>query len=234
MPTFHGFPDGKFRLTPIPAPFFAELLPEIDHLGELKVTLYAFWQFGQQEGEFHSIRHADFEADKDFMAGLAKSSRARQAALDEALERAVARGTLLKVDLEQDGETEAVFFLNSSRGRAAVEAIRSRRWKPAGAPKTNPLLAVERPNIFRLYEQNIGPLTPMIADILRDAEAQYSLEWIQDALRIALENNVRNWRYVEAILRSWKDKGRDEQDRRDPEKARRKYIEGEFADFVEH
>ena len=36
---FAGFPSGKMHLTRIPAQFFSELLPQIDHLGELKVTL---------------------------------------------------------------------------------------------------------------------------------------------------------------------------------------------------
>ena len=86
----------------------------------------------------------------------------------------------------------------------------------------------EAPNIFRLYEENIGPLTPMIADALREAEQEYPIQWLEDALRIAVENNARNWRYVEAILERWQDKGRDEQkDRRDTEKARRKYAEWE-------
>ena len=67
---FHGFPEGKVRLTPIPAPFFSELLPEIDHLGELKVTLYAFWRLDRMEGAFRYLRQADFAGDERFMQGL--------------------------------------------------------------------------------------------------------------------------------------------------------------------
>jgi DnaD/phage-associated family protein len=95
-------------------------------------------------------------------------------------------------------------------------------------------LDVERPNIYRLYEENIGPLTPMIADMLREAEQTYRQEWLEEAIRIAVQNNVRRWKYVEAILRSWQEDGRDGANRRNPEKDRRKYTEGEFADFIEH
>ncbi len=95
-------------------------------------------------------------------------------------------------------------------------------------------LDLERPNIFRLYEENIGPLTPLIADTLREAEQTYPTDWIEEAIRKAVLNNARHWRYVEAILRNWKEKGRDDTDRRDSEKDRRRYIEGEFADFIEH
>ncbi|MCK4962934.1 MAG: DnaD domain protein, partial [Anaerolineales bacterium] len=60
----------------------------------------------------------------------------------------------------------------------------------------------------------------------------YSTQWIEDAIRIAVENNVRKWRYIEAILEGWLTRGRDErEDRGDSEKARRRYVEGEFADF---
>jgi hypothetical protein len=51
-------------------------------------------------------------------------------------------------------------------------------------------------------------------------------------VRIAVQNNVRRWRYVQAILEDWRTKGRDGQ--RPPDAARRRYVEGDFADFIEH
>lgn len=234
MPAFNGFPAGKLRLTALPGSFFSELLPEIDHLGELKVTLYAFWRVGQMEGEFRLLRRQDFTEDAHFMAGLAKTGPTQSQALNEALERAALRGTLLTASLALDGEAETVYFLNTPRGRAAVEAIRQGRWRGERLAQVNITLNDERPNIFRLYEQNIGPLTPLLADTLRDAEATYPADWIGDAFKIAVEKNARNWKYIEAILRSWKEKGRDEQDRRDSEKNRRRYDEGEFADFIDN
>ena len=50
MKGFAGFPDGKLRLTQIPNLFFSDLLPIIDNLAEMKVTLYAFWALSQREG----------------------------------------------------------------------------------------------------------------------------------------------------------------------------------------
>ena len=67
----------------------------------------------------------------------------------------------------------------------------------------------KRPNIFVLYEQNIGLLQPIIADELKDAESNYPQDWIEDAFRIAAENNVRSWRYVRAILQRWAAEGKD-------------------------
>jgi DNA replication protein len=234
MKTFKGFPDGKIRRVPVPASFFVELLPEIDHLAELKLILYFFWRLDRMEGAFRYLSRADFIGDELFMKGLAGRSTEAEAALDGALERAVQGKVLLKADLAAGEESQAYYFLNSPKGSAAVEAIRQGKWRPAGVFQSLVSLGQERPNIFRLYEENIGPLTPMIADTLRDAEREYPTDWIEDALRIAVKNNVRRWVYVEAILRSWKEEGRDEQNRRDSQKDYRKYLEGEFSEFIKH
>jgi DnaD/phage-associated family protein len=148
----------------------------------------------------------------------------------------VQRGTLLQVQVRgmEDDPSGRLFFLNTPRGRAAVQSIQNGVWQPQIQEHPPVSLDVERPNIYRLYEENIGPLTPMIADMLREAEKSYRQDWIEEAIRIAVQNNVRRWKYVEAVLRSWQEEGRDGAIRRDPEKDRRKYIEGEFADFIEH
>ena len=67
---------------------------------------------------------------------------------------------------------------------------------------------VERPNIFVLYEQNIGLLTPLIASQLEDAADQYPADWIEAAFSEAVQRNKRNWKYISAILRRWETEGR--------------------------
>src|SRR6185312_575231 len=69
---------------------------------------------------------------------------------------------------------------------------------------------VERPNIFVLYEQNIGLLSPLIADELKDAADQYPAEWIEAAFREAVQHNKRKWSYIRAILRRWETEGRQQ------------------------
>jgi DnaD/phage-associated family protein len=230
---FAGFPAGKHPTTAVPNAFFAELLPAIDHLGELKVTLYALWALGRQRGAARCLRLEDLRRDRRLLEALAPRGQDALEALHDSLERAVARGTLLRVEPGGTGK-QAIFFLNSPRGRAAAEGLRKGAWSPdEDAPVAG--LDAERPNIFVLYEQNLGPLTPLIAETLREAEAAYPAGWIEDAVRIAVENNVRRWRYVQAILEDWQTKGRDErEDLRRPEAARRRYVEGDFADFIEH
>ena len=234
MTHFAGFPSGKVRFTPVPAPFFTELLPQIDHLGELKVTLYALWYLDRQEGQVRFLTLADFTGDRKLLLALhPQPDKARQV-LDDALARAVNRGTLLEARLKNQENELQLYFLNSAKGRAALKALQNGDWQPDLGSRAPVQLELERPNIFRLYEENIGPLTPLIADALREAETTYPAEWIEEAMRKAVLNNARNWRYIEAILTRWKEKGRDDTDRRDSEKNRRRYIEGELADFIEH
>lgn len=232
MASFSGFPSGKVRFTSIPAQFFTELLPQIDDLSEMKVALYAFWRLDRMEGSFRYLQESDFLSDKIFLAGMGEEG---EKTLQGGLERCLARGTLLAAQIEMESGLSNFYFLNTARGQAAVSAIQDGDWKPSGDPQYPIELSGERPNIFRLYEENIGALTPMIADTLREAEESFPAQWIEEALSIALENNVRKWRYVEAILSSWKEEGKDERThQRDSEKERRKYVEGKYSEFIEH
>src|SRR6185312_4455061 len=69
-------------------------------------------------------------------------------------------------------------------------------------------LEVDRPNIFTLYEQNIGLLPPLVAEELREAGDRYPQEWIEEAFRLATQQNKRKWSYIRAILRRWETEGK--------------------------
>ncbi|MCI0396255.1 MAG: DnaD domain protein [Chloroflexi bacterium] len=233
MKGFPGFPEGKLRLTQIPNLFFSDLLPIIDSLAELKATLYAFWALGQKEGQVRYLRLTDFLNDGEFMKGLGPNPTQAAEVLTDGIERAVARGTFLHVNVESaDGKMD-LYFLNTEKGRAAVEGITRGEWRPNPDEDEPITLLVERPNIFVLYEQNIGPLTPLIADELRDAEQNYPLSWIAEAIELAVENNVRKWRYVLAILERWRQEGKsDGINRRDTQKELRQQIPDELKDII--
>lgn len=219
---FKGFPQGKIRLVPVPGLFFQELLPQIDHLGELKITLYAFWRLDRMEGTFRYLRKADFTGEESLLRGMAIPE------VEDSLRRAVARGTLLQASIPGPDGPQELYFMNSPKGRAAVKLIAQGQWRYTGEELQPVALREDVPNIFRLYEEHIGPLTPMIAEELREAEASYPPEWVEDAVREAVENNARNWRYINAVLVHWKEKGRDERkNRRDTEKDRRRYADWE-------
>lgn len=231
---FSGFTDEGLSLTPLPKEFFTELLPMIDHLGELQITLYTFWALDHKEGNFRYLSYQEIAEDDQLLNFLHASGLSPEDALQDSLERAVSRGTLLSVSLSEGDEDQVYYFLNAPGGQTAVASIEAGHWSPSGEVDAPIRLSNERPNIFNLYEQNIGPLTPLIADSLRDAEQEYPPDWIEEAFRIAVENNVRKWRYIEAVLEDWKRRGKDSQDdRSDSEKSRRRYIQGEFSDHLD-
>jgi DnaD/phage-associated family protein len=169
------------------------------------------------------------------MSGLAVLGDDAEAGLAEGLARAVARGSLLHAALEGEAGPQDVYVLNSEGGRQALARLQSGEMGPVGAIAVDRPALEPRPNIFQLYEDNIGLLSPMLADELRDAEATYPADWIEDAFRIAVNNNVRKWRYIQAILERWATEGRgdDGTSRRDNETKRRWYTDEEFKLFFE-
>ena len=220
MAKFQGFTD-KETFTQIPDSFFRQLLDEISDANELKVTLYALWRFEHMEGRVRFLREQDF-------AALVPDSV-------PALEKAAARGTLIRALPREDSRgvqkgPAALYFLNSPRGRAAAEAFAKGQWQPDAEPSNPP---PERPNIFKLYEENIGPLTPLLADALKEAEQAYPPVWIEEAVGIAVKANKRNWRYVEAVLKRWKEEGyAKKQDRQNTDKGFQRYTDSEFSKLI--
>jgi DnaD/phage-associated family protein len=215
MKGFAGFPDGKARSVPMPEPFFTELLPLVDHLAELKVTLYAFWRLSLKPGAYRFLQREDLAEDELFMSGLSASPRQAQDALDDALERAEARGTLLHVIVEDAQAVRHLYFLNTTRGREAVDKLTRGEWRPESFDGAVVRLSHVRSNVFTLYEQNIGALTPMISEELRDMAATYPAPWIEDAIRVAVKNNVRRLRYIQAVLERMRSEGRYEHETHD-------------------
>jgi len=234
MRQFPGFPPGKAQLVALPEALFSELLALIDDLAELKLTLHCYWRLTQGQGTVRYIRRRDLMNDEVLLNGLKQDSGSDpRYILETALERAIARGTLLHVRAERDGERQDWYFANTSKGRAAVRRIEGGEWPDEDQAVSHS--QVTRPNIFVLYEQNIGLLQPLIADELRQAQEDYPEAWIEEAFRLAAEANVRRWSYVRAILERWSSEGKsDETGRRDSETDRRRYIEGKYADYIEH
>ncbi|MBN1641711.1 MAG: DnaD domain protein [Anaerolineae bacterium] len=234
MSGFPGFPEGTRAFTPLPDLFFSDLLPQIDDLSELKVTLYCLWLVQHKPGEQRYIAYDEIAADEILMHSLEDGIVPAAEALREALERAVARGTLLAVTVERPGRPSTQwYFVNSEHGRATVGRIERGEWVPVEAEQGTQLRA-QRPNIYNLYEQNMGMLSPMLAEELRDAERTYPQPWIEDAFRIAVANNVRRWSYVRGILERWAREGRAGQRDGDSAADRRRYIEGKYADQIKH
>lgn len=212
MSSFPGFPSGQVRFTSVPDLFFSELLAQIDDLAELKLTLHAFWRLYHKKGHYRYLSRTELEQDGVLLKGLSQPGLAPLTVLNAALERATSRGTLLKLVVEVDGRPEEWYFLNTPRSREAIQAIEQGELAPSTIAVTvgEVVVPAERPNIFQLYEQNVGLLQPLIAEELREAASAFPAEWIEEAFLLAAQRNVRNWRYIRSILERWAREGRDD------------------------
>lgn len=233
MKQFEGFPQGRTEMSQIPAEFFTELVPLIDDLAELKLLLFCIWALPQKEGKFRYLRRSDFLNDLPLMNGLKAidASKSPEDQLDHALKKASERGALLVANIGSD----TLYFVNTPLGRDAVEQIKSGQYLPGD--ENNPFeILPPRLTIYKLYEDNIGMLTPMIADELKDMEKTFPPAWLEEGIRIAVQSNKRSLRYIRAILERWRTEGKDEGEntKGHPEQDGERYVRGKYADFIDH
>jgi DnaD/phage-associated family protein len=136
-------------------------------------------------------------------------------------------------------ERDDCLFLNTPANRELVARVLRREVRlELGRPAPPAVLPARRPTIYELYEQNVGLLTPLLVEELREAADTYPAEWIEAAFREAVAYNRRHWRYVQRILEKWATQGRAEsgaaggrpQAPRDP----RRYIEGKYGHLIQH
>ncbi len=234
MKPFEGFP-ARMEFTSVPNLFFSGLLPHIDDMAELKTTLAVMAAIYRKKGSPRYVSLSELRGDAALMQGLKTIGKEPEAALVESLKLAVGRGTLLHLGLEGDDGAADVYLVNDEPGRQAVARIESGELKIVGMQAVRPVeTAGEPPDIFTLYEENIGLLTPLVADELRDAEKHYPAEWLRDAIKEAVLHNKRNIKYISRILENWSAEGRsDGTYQRDSKKADPdKYIKGKYGHMV--
>lgn len=68
-------------------------------------------------------------------------------------------------------------------------------------------LDIEEADIFAIYQQEIGILSPITSEKLDDWMKQLSPSVVKYAIEIAVSNSSRKFAYIEAILKSWHEQG---------------------------
>ena len=230
---FPGFP-ARSSVTPLPDAFFSRVLPGVDSLPELKVLLHVFWRLYRRQGGLKYLTFEDLAADGVLMQGLEGAGDPADT-LRGALQAAVDRGVLLRATVQSEGQPRDLYFVNGEASRQALARAEAGELAVPPPPATASPARPEPPNIFVLYEQNIGVLTPMVAEELREAEKLYPAAWIEDAFREAVSLNKRSWRYISRILERWNTEGKGHGE---PERdTRRKgspgrYLKGKYGHLV--
>jgi DNA replication protein len=189
----------------LPDSFFTQAVPKIQDLAELKIVLYVAYLILRKPDHTHFVTYKELKAESCRL-----SAELGEETLRQALDSAVEHGTLLHSTLNINGMFEDVYSLT----------VDSRQ------PPTI--------NVFALYEQNIGMITPMIAEELKEAERIYPPQWIEEAFKEAVTLNKRSWKYIARILERWASEGKDSGEyKRDIKKdGPDKYIKGRYGHLV--
>ncbi|MFO7772904.1 MAG: DnaD domain protein [Dehalococcoidia bacterium] len=202
----------KTDFVSLPGSFFSSTLSGIQDLAELKIVLYvAYLTVRQQDRrptDTSGVTYQELKAETlRLSAGLGEET------LRRALNSAVEHGTLLHSTSNIDGVLEDVYSLSAPVYRGH---------QPAAV------------NIFALYEQNIGIITPMIAEELKEAEKLYPPRWIEEAFKEAVVLNKRSWKYIARILERWASEGKDSGEYKGDIKkgGPNKYIRGPYGHLV--
>jgi DNA replication protein len=196
---------NKTGFISLPDTFFTQTVPKIQDLAELKVVLYVAYLALRKQDHPHSVTYKELKAESCRL-----SAELNEETLRQALGSAVEHGTLLHSTLNIDGMLEDVYSLTvDSRQPPSI-------------------------NIFAIYEQNIGMITPMIAEELKEAEKLYPPQWIEEAFKEAVTLNKRSWKYISRILERWASEGKDSGEyKRDIKKdGPDKYIKGKYGHLV--
>lgn len=233
MSGFEGF-RANSQKTAIPNVFFTQLLPQIKDAAELRIVLHVFWAVQQKKGSPRFVTFRELLGDKTLAPSLGQDLPERVEALESGLRGAVERGVLISTRVEAEGLGHEIYMLNTLENTRAMERMSS-------GGISVPAVPIEvsgdyaKPSIFSLYENNIGPLTPLISEEIEAALRQFSEEWIREAVQEAVRYEARSWRYIEAILRKWKTEGKTGGTaRRHPETGQNtdRYFKGKYGHLV--
>ncbi len=202
----------------LPLNLLTELIPAMTDVAEIQVTLVAA-RLAADAGSVDSpINEARIVRDPSLRRALrvVGSPNEPDNRIATGLELAVGRGALVRFRTIDDANELVWYCLATQEARLNIQQMVMGRtlpprelWQSDRAPRVEP----ERPTVFRLYEQNIGLLTPIIAEQLVRALERYPREWIEDAIGESVAYNRRNWRYIQRILQQWATAGRGDERR---------------------
>lgn len=235
--SFKGFPP-RAEVTPLPNIFFSEVLPLMKDVAAVKVVMQVFFLLSRRKGYPRFVSFSELVQDPVIIKGLSEIPGEPDSTLKNALDSAVQAGILVHIPIDVKQQADDLYFINN---QAEHETIRKILEGSLKIPRVEVRKVEGQPlpmasDIYNLYEQNIGMLTPILAEELQEAEHRYPPEWIQDAFREAVKANVRNWKYIHSILKRWEREGRkdgkpvgDPRQERDPDK----YIRGKYGHMVQ-
>lgn len=235
---FSGFPE-KAEVTPVPTLFLTSLMPHIDDIAEIKAVLHIFRLLSRRRGYPRFVTLTELSNDSILLTGMAvDNTKSAEVVIRGTLDLAVQQGILLHLKLDKDGKPEDIYFINTDTAKKIIGKVQRGELILSGlTPQKQEAsqATAKLPDIFTLYEQNIGMLTPLIAEELQEAEKRYPADWIESAFKEAVTLNKRSWKYIARILERWTVEGKDNgklgrniKKQSDPDR----YIKGKYGHMV--
>ncbi|MBC62886.1 MAG: hypothetical protein CL746_00945 [Chloroflexi bacterium] len=200
-----GLPFGV-KYIPTPAPLFSTYLEKYDSLEELKILLKIIHSLYLKK-DFPAFLHIDELLSDPAIIKIYKNDNLKQN-LNESLSELEKKGIILIIN---DKEKNIRIFLNTEqvRNHIAREGIEKDFSYNKLDSNFSDFTSQNNNPVINLYENNIGYITPIIYENIHDALKEYDEKDILDAIKIATENNVKNWKYIKTILERWTTEGKE-------------------------
>ncbi|MCK4788081.1 MAG: DnaD domain protein [Desulfobacteraceae bacterium] len=136
---------------------------------------------------------------RDFMAN---ALNIKQELLGRVIAKCIHEGRL-------EDKEGVLFVTNYEAYQSEYERQKPYRQQPGEDSQSDDILDANLAAIHKCYEDNIGILTPILADQLQDISDTYPEGWFEKAVAIACEKNARNLKYISKILQRWLVEGVD-------------------------
>jgi len=235
--------DTKSEFVSLPDSFFTQVMPQVQDISELKVVLNIFYLMHSKQHYFEcssvsagasemSEKQSQFVTYEELRSHYKQwGGEQSNESLRQTLNSAVEHGIILYLPLIISGKREHIYFVNSESNKRFIESIERGE---LSFEKPAPDKGEKGENIFVLYERNIGIITPIIAEELKEAEGLYPHQWIEEAFKEAVVRNKRSWKYIARILERWTNEGKDsgEYTRSIKKGDSDKYIGGKYGHLV--
>jgi len=214
----------------IPESFFTQIVPVLQDIIELKVILFVFHCLNKKSTNPSFVTYNELLSSLPTFLSITKED------FSKALNSAVNDGVFLHSIIGLPDKQQNIYCDNIETNKEITEKIKrgELQLKDITDITKEEHTPHQSSNIFALYEQNIGMITPILSEELKAATELYPEQWIEEAFKEAVLLNKRSWRYIARILERWAREGKSiGADRQGNKKdSTNKYIRGKYGHLV--
>jgi DnaD/phage-associated family protein len=202
--------NGSGATICIPRTYFDDRLAQATTYDELQVLLATIRLLAESANDSGEIEEESIMRDTQLNAVLSTTatSQSSTSRIIRALNQAVIRGALLRLSVLTKGRQRIVYQLADRDVPISDSAEIDETAFDGDATLPSSLHDAQAASVYAAYEDNIGMLTPLVADQIRLALELYPASWIHEAIGEAVAYNRRQWRYIQRVLQNWSADGR--------------------------